>query len=84
MNHGMELLDSGDIDLGLEHLSSVLIMDHRFRSDSQPALELLHSCLTPENFLKVVEHENRLTARLENSGEMENIIAFLAFQAFLF
>ena len=77
----MELLDSGDTDLvrlGLDHLAAALIIDWRYRSDSQPALEFLTSCLSPENFQKVMEHESRLTARLVNSGgELENIGDFL-------
>ena len=76
----MELLDSGDTDLvrlGLEHLSTVLFIDWRYRSDSQPALEHLHSCLSPENFQKLMEHMERLVATLETSGEMENIWLWL-------
>ena len=76
----MELLDSEDTDLvrlGLDHLSAALIIDWRYRSDSQPALDFLQSRLSPENFQKVMEHESRLTARLANSGELENIGDFL-------
>ena len=76
----MELLDSGDTDLvrlGLDHLAAALIIDWRYRSDSQPALDFLQSHLSPENFQKVMEHERRLTARLANSGELENIGDFL-------
>ena len=71
----MELLDSEDTELarlGLDHLLAALIIDWRYRSDSQPALIFLASRLSPENFQRLMEHEHRLTARLENSGELEN------------
>ena len=65
MNHGFELLNSGDADLGLEHLAGAYALSD---GKPMPVLKHLYTCTTPENFVRLTEHVATLEAALPRNA----------------
>ena len=62
MNHGLELLNSGDADLGLEHLVGAIALN-----DGRPC-PVLCVLYTPENFVGLIDHVATLGAAIPRNA----------------